>query len=281
MTKPILKIVLFAVLMMAPVGVFAQQRPLVTEDAETIGTNRVLLEGGVEFDSGQTNSANGVKGDIAHIATFGMSIGVSPSTEVQIDGGLLQRLTVTERLASSPLFATTPLVVGDKTSGLEDFVLATKIRFVSETESRPALGLRFGTKLPFADPDKGIGLGTTDFFVTGLVAKTVQSVRTVGNVGFIVLGNPEDGQDPATALSYGVSVARAVTNAFEVVGELNGRLTPFGKIVPAGLERRAALRFAGRYTYAMLRLDGGLLVGLTDRDPDFGISAGATYVITR
>jgi hypothetical protein len=31
----------------------------------------------------------------------------------------------------------------------------------------------------------------------------------------------------------------------------------------------------------MLRLDGGLLVGLTDRDPDFGISAGATYVITR
>ena len=38
---------------------------------------------------------------------------------------------------------------------------------------------------------------------------------------------------------------------------------------------------AGRYTYAMLRLDFGILVGLTKRDPNFGISAGATYVITR
>jgi len=41
------------------------------------------------------------------------------------------------------------------------------------------------------------------------------------------------------------------------------------------------LRFAGRYTYAMLRLDFGILAGITNSDPNFGISAGATYVITR
>ena len=41
------------------------------------------------------------------------------------------------------------------------------------------------------------------------------------------------------------------------------------------------MRLAGRYTYAMLRLDFGLLVGITNRDPSFGISGGATYVITR
>ena len=73
----------------------------------------------------------------------------------------------------------------------------------------------------------------------------------------------------------------ALTNAFEMVGEIHGRLTPFEKIVPAGLESRGVLRLAGRYTYAMLRLDFGLLVGLTNRDPSFGISGGATYVITR
>ncbi len=72
-----------------------------------------------------------------------------------------------------------------------------------------------------------------------------------------------------------------MTNAFEVVGEVNGRLTPFEKIVPAGLESRGVMRFAGRYTYAMLRLDFGVLAGITERDPSFGISAGATYVITR
>ena len=276
-----LKMVLFAVCAVAPGIAFAQQRPLVTEDPETIGTNRVLLEGGLELDYDQTNTANGITGDIAHIATFGVSVGISPFAEVQVDGGLIQRLTVTERLTTSPLFATTPLTVGDQASGLEDFIVATKIRLVSETEGRPAFGLRFGTKLPFADPEKGVGLGTTDFFVAALVAKTVQSVRTVGNVGLVMLGSPEEGQDSATAMSFGVSVARAVTNAFEVVGELNGRLTPFEKIVPAGLGSRGVLRFAGRYTYAMLRLDAGVVVGLTDRDPSFGISGGATYVISR
>ena len=276
-------ILMFAVaaVMLVPAAVHAQQRPLQTEDPETIGSNRILLEGGVEFDTDQTNTASGVKGNVSHLGTFGVSVGISPYAEVQVDGGVLQRLDVSERLTGSPLFATVPLTAGQQSAGFADLIIATKIRFASETETRPALGARFGTKLPTADSKKGVGLGTTDFFAAFLVAKTVRSVRTVGNVGLVALGNPEAAQDPANAMTFGVSVARAVTNAFEVVGELNGRLTPFEKIVPRGLESRAALRFAGRYTYLMLRLDAGLLVGLTDRDPGFGISAGATYVITR
>ena len=277
-----LKKVLGVLMCLAVPGVaYAQQRPLVTEDPETIGANRVLLEGGFELDTDQANLAYGIEGDIAHIATFGVSVGISPNAEVQIDGGFLQRLNVTGRIPGRPLFERSPAVAGDRTSSVEDFVVATKIRFSSETEARPAFGARFGAKLPTADPDQGVGLGTTDFFAAFLVAKTVQSVRTVGNVALIVLGNPVDAQEPATTLGFGVSVARAVTNAFEVVGELNGRLTPFGEITPAGLESRGVLRLAGRYTYSMLRLDFGLLAGITNRDPSFGISAGATYVITR
>jgi hypothetical protein len=259
----------------------AQQRPLVTEDPETIGSGRILLEGGFTLDTDQTNSANGLKGDVARFGSFGVSVGISPSAEVQIDGGLIQRLTVSERVPNSPLAASTTLLAGDRVSGIEDLIVATKIRLSPESPSRPAFGLRFGTKLPTAAPEKGVGLGTTDFFASFLIARTVQSVRTVGNVGLTVLGNPETPRDPATALAFGLSVARALTNEFEVVGEINGRLTPFEKIVPAGLEGRSALRFAGRYTYAMLRLDFGMLVGLTSRDPSFGISGGATYVISR
>jgi hypothetical protein len=274
-------LLMFAVVAFAADRAYAQQRPLVTEDPETMGPGRVLLEGGFEADFDQTNSANGVKGDVTHIATFGASIGVGPAAEVQIDGGFFQRIKVTDRLPNAPLAATTLLLAGDSASSLEDFIVATKIRVASETQSRPALGVRFGTKLPTADPENAIGLGTTDFFMSLLIAKTVQSVRTVGNVGLVVLGNPEDGQDAASALMFGLSVARAMTNEFEVVGEINGHLTPFEKIVPAGLQSRGVFRLAGRYTYSMLRLDFGLLAGFTNRDPGFGISAGATYVITR
>lgn len=258
----------------------AQQRPLVTEDPETIGTGRILLEGGFSFESDQAFPANVIEGDVRRLGSFGASVGISPTAEIQIDGGLLQRLDVTARPLLAP-GVIVPFEIGPHTSGFEDLIVATKIRLAAESASRPALGVRFGTKLPTAAPEKGIGLGTTDFFASFLLAKTVQSVRTVGNVGLIVLGNPETPRDSATALGFGVSVARALTNEFEVVGELNGRLTPFEKIVPRGLESRGVFRLAGRYTYAMLRLDFGLLAGLTTRDPSFGISAGATYVITR
>ncbi|RPI57080.1 MAG: hypothetical protein EHM55_03135 [Acidobacteria bacterium] len=271
---------MFAFCLGAAAGADAQQRPLVTEDPETIGADRILLEGGVSFDKSQTNSANGLKGDITRLASFGVSIGLSPTAEVQVDGGLVQQLDVNQRIPTAPLVNSTSLVPGDTASSFEDFIIATKIRLASEGESRPALGLRFGTKLPTAAEDKGIGLGTTDFFASFLVAKTVQSVRTVGNVGLFVLGNPDE-QDAATALGFGVSVARALTNEFEVVGEVNGRLTPFEKIVPPGLESRGVFRLAGRYTYAMLRLDVGVVAGFTDRDPGVGIAAGATYMITR
>jgi hypothetical protein len=276
------QVFVFAVCLALNGTAHAQQRPLVTEDPETIGTNRILVEGGFAVEKDQENPAHGVAGDITRIGTFGVSVGISPSAEIQVDGGLIQRIDVTERLTTIfPSPVATPLLAGDRASSFDDLVIATKIRLTSESMSRPALGLRFGTKLPTASPEKGVGLGTTDFFATFLVAKTVQSVRTVGNVGIIVMGNPVTGGDQSTALGFGVSVARALTNEFEVVGELNGRLTPFEEIVPVGLGSRGVLRFAGRYTYAMLRLDFGIVAGITKRDPSFGITAGATYVITR
>jgi hypothetical protein len=262
-----------------PGSVRAQQRPLVTEDPETIGVNRVLVDAGFEFDTSQLYSAYGVKGDTVHGPTFGVSVGISPIAEIQIDGGLFQRLSVTER-RPAPLNYVLDFT-GDHASTLEDFTVATKIRISPESESRPAVGVRFGTKLPTAKRESAMGLGTTDFFASFLVARTMQSVRTVGNVSFLVLGNPQGAQESVHGLGYGISVARALTNAFEVVGEVNGRASPWGDAVPAGLESRGALRLAGRYTYRLLRVDLGVLVGITSRDPGLGVSLGATYVITR
>jgi hypothetical protein len=263
----------------APSAARAQQRPLVTEDPETVGVHRVLVEAGFEIDKDQLYSAYGVKGDTVHGPTFGVSVGISPSAEIQVDGGLFQRLTVKDR-RPAPL---TPVLnfTGDHSSTLEDFTVATKIRIATEAETHPAFGVRFGTRLPIAKRESAMGLGTTDFFAGFLVAKTVQSIRTVGNVSFLVMGNPQGAQESVHGLGFGVSVARALTNEFEVVGEVNGRTSPWGDAVPAGLESRGTFRLAARYTYALFRVDLGVLVGMTSRDPRFGISAGATYVITK
>ena len=162
-----------------------------------------------------------------------------------------------------------------------DARLHTKVRLLREQGYWPGLGIRFGTKLPTSSKSSGLGLGTTDFFAGILLAKTVRSVRTVGNVSLLVLGNPVAAQDPLRAIGLGLSVARAITNEFEAVGEVNGHMEPFGSAINPGLESRGVFRLAGRYTHDLLRFDLGLLVGMTSRDPSFGVSAGATYVFGR
>jgi hypothetical protein len=257
----------------------AQQRPLVTEDPESIGSRRVLVEGGFETAWDQFFPASGIDGDVVRGPSLGVSVGISPTAEVQVDWGVFQRVAVT-RLEPAPFSETLSLSSGRGVS-VEDMLVATKIRLLAEGTSVPAVGVRFGTKLPTADRQEGIGLQTTDFFATLLVAKTIRSVRTVGNAGLLILGNPLPGDTPVPALGLGVSVARAITNAFEVVGEINGRLDAWRDPVPIGTESRSSFRLGARYTYNLLRVDAGLTIGMTPRDPGVGLTLGATYVIAR
>src|SRR5215210_2031694 len=113
--------ILLAVVVMsvgAPGGAAAQQRPLTTEDPETVGTNRVLLEGGVELDKGQSYPAYGLEGDTTHVPMLGISVGVGPNAEVQVDTELLQRLHITKRQPAplAPLLR----ITGDHTSSIGD-----------------------------------------------------------------------------------------------------------------------------------------------------------------
>ena len=66
----------------------------------------------------------------------------------------------------------------------------------------------------------GLGLDTTDFFTPSLAgAKSVQSLRIVGNIGFgIPRTRPLGNRSQNDVLTYGASVARAVTSRAELVG---------------------------------------------------------------
>ena len=257
--------------------VYAQQRPLVTEDPETVGAGRVLVEAGLDYARDVTFPASGLNGNLLRFPLIGFSVGLSSIAELQIDGGLYNRLSISER-RPAPLAFMAVDATGATTSDVEDIVVATKIRIVPEGVMRPSFGVRFATKLPNASNESGLGLDTTDFHANLLVAKTVQSVRVVGNAGLGILGDPTRGDRQNDVLNYGLSFARALTTGTEVVGEVNGRAHVRGGVAPVGTESRSVLRFGARYTQNLVRLDGGLIVGLTSRDPAFGITVGLTYV---
>jgi hypothetical protein len=256
----------------------AQQRPLVTEDPETIGAGLVLLEAGFDYQREIFFPVSGLTGDLLRVPTLGLSLGVSSIAEIQIDGGFYNRLTVTARDPSAPLAGMLDFT-GDRTTDVQDLVIGTKIRLVPEAAGRPAIGLRFATRLPNASNESGLGLDTTDFYASLLVGKTVQSIRVVGNAGLGILGDPVRGDQQNDVLTYGLSLARAIAQGLEIVGEVNGRLDTRAdedKII--GTETRGAMRVGGRFTRGTVRVDGGVILGMTARDPSIGFTAGFTWV---
>lgn len=254
----------------------AQQRPLVTEDPEPVGAGRVLLEAGLDYGRDAQFPASGLQGHLTRAPLIGVSIGISSIAELQIDGGVWNRLAITGR-RPAPLAG---LVTASdaRTSDVEDLVIATKVRIMAEGPRRPAFGVRFATRLPNASNESGLGLDTTDFLATVLVGKTARTIRVVGNVGMGILSDPVRGDRQNDVLLYGLSFAKALTQGAEIVAELNGRADTRTGDPPPGTESRSLMRFGARWTRGLLRLDGGLLVGLTDNDPGVGVMAGFTYV---
>ena len=190
----------------------AQQRPLVTEDPEPIGAGRVLIEGGIDYAHDQQYPVSGLKGNLWRVPTIGVSVGLSSIAEFQIDGGFYNQLSITERAAArrSPSLVT---VTGDTTHDVEDLVVATKIRVLPETAEpagRSASASR--RKLPNASNESGLGLDTTDFYASLLGAKTVQSIRVVGNLGVGILRR-SDGRQPAERRADLRPVVRARADA--------------------------------------------------------------------
>lgn len=255
----------------------AQSRPLVTEDPEVVGAGQMLIEAGVDRQQGVTYPASGLQGNLWRLGTFGFSFGVSSIAEIQLDGGVRDTLQISRRLLA-PLSSMLSIGAATSTSDFEDGIIGAKVRVLSETAGRPAMALKFATKLPNAQNEKGLGLDTTDFMFSFLLGKTVQSVRVVGNFGFAILGDPTRGDRQNDVILYGVSMARAVREGLEVVAEVNGRANTRANTPPVGTESHSVVRVGSRFTRGPVRLDGALLIGVTERDPSWGFTAGLTWV---
>ena len=90
-------------LLLLPSLSLGQSRPLVTEDPETVPTGHVLLEAGFDYQHGAVYPASGLTGNLIRVGTFGLSFGVSSLAEIQIDGGLRNRLSIATMDPDAPL----------------------------------------------------------------------------------------------------------------------------------------------------------------------------------
>jgi hypothetical protein len=257
----------------------AQQRPLATQDPETIGTGHVLVEAGISYGRDEVYPLSGLQGNLWQLPVIGLDVGLSPIADLQITGGPYNLLMITGRDPAAPL-ASLVTATGNTTHAVEDLAIGTKIRLVPEAPGRPGFGFRFSVRLPNAKHESGLGQDTTDFSASLLAGKTIASLRVVGNVGFIIMSEPLDAAKQNDLLTYGLSLAHPIRDDVELVADVNGRWSTRNGPAPIGTESRGIATFGGRYTRGSTRFDAGVFFGLTPIDPTVGVKIGVTYVFT-
>ena len=100
-------------LVLLPSAAAAQQRPLITEDPETIGAGRVLLETGLDYGRDVDYPVSGLTGNLLRLPLLGVSIGISSIAELQFDGGFYNRLAITDR-RPAPLASLVILIISTR-----------------------------------------------------------------------------------------------------------------------------------------------------------------------
>jgi hypothetical protein len=259
---------------MAATPALAQQRPLLTEDPDPVGEGKMLIEAGIDHTWTQLFPVSGLKGNLLRGPLLGISTGVGPSAELQLDGLSWSRLAIQERFDAPPA----PMIdlTGDSTSSVEDIVVGTKLRLLRETARRPSFGFRFATRLPTAGDEKGIGLDTMDFFQSVLIGKSISSTRVVANLGWAILSDPTNGNSQNDVLSYGFSLAHRL-GMLAVVADVNGWYSTRRGTPPPGTDTRGTATFGLRYPIGQARLDGGYYAGVTASDHRSGVKGGVTW----
>ena len=254
----------------------AQQQPLVTQDPATIGAGNVLLRSEFSYSSDDFYPLSGLTGNLWQLPVFGIDVGLGPIADLQLTGGVYDRLSITRR-ATAP-FSDVITATGDTTHAVDDLSIGAKITIVPEAQGRPAIAFRFAVRLPNAKHESGLGQDTTDFSASLPVGKTVGPLRVLGNIGFTIMSEPADGTKQNDVLTYGAALSLRLAPHAELVSEVNGRWSTRNGVAPIGTESRSRAQVGGAYTRGRVRCDAAVFVGLTPTDPTIGVSAGVSYL---
>jgi hypothetical protein len=278
-TKSILRVLMLTVLAMSGAAVArAQQRPLITEDVDIISPGSMRIQAGVDFVQRARYPVSGLEGDLTRAGVIGVTIGLAPNVEVQIQGVAQNFLSINSRTATSiPLDLA---AAANSTHDTGDFTLWTKIKVRNESGNWPSVGFRFGVQLPNSNQATGIGLNQTNAYGQILFGKKFGQdgrVNTFANLGVGILNAPLERFSQNDVFTYGLAGIVRINKTFNVVGEVNGRQNTRPGSGPLGTESQGEARLGMQVRASGLRFDFAGIAGLTKFSPRSGLTVGVTY----
>lgn len=276
MTAPrCLSLLLFAGLLLAGGARGEWLAPLSTETAETIPAATAQVGIGFAYDNdgrypGFTPPDEVKWQSLTTAPALGFRIAPSEWVEIQLSYEFLNNDQSTVSLGKQSHY------------GGGDARLFTKIWAVRERTWVPAVGFRFGAKLPNASAADRLGTDETDFLLQMLGSKRFGDWAAHVNLGIALLGNPgfygadSSGQDDlftynvaATSPYLGAHAAErwGLRGLLEFAGATGSRFDNDYNLVRAGPQ----------ITYGDWTLFLGVTGGITGAAPTYGFSGGAFY----
>ena len=257
-------------LLFQPALVFSQQRPLVTERAETVTRGHILFDIGLEFLQDAVFAFSGLEGDLTRIGVLGARIGVAENVELQVLGTIQDTLNIENRFTAP----NTPQLnfSGNSTSDVGDFTMATKVRLTEEGERWPALSSRFGFSMPNVSNENGLGNDEINVFSSLLLQKQFGKLQVFTNFGLAILGDPVTSGSQDDLFTYGLAAVHPLGDGINLVVDAYGRVGAGG----IGTEEQSLLRLGTQIDAAGLVWDVALSLGFRDTDPSSGLLLGVS-----
>lgn len=240
------------------------QQPFVTDDTDVTPKGKFHFEFSNEFDVLQRSSFPNLKQNLADAE---LDYGLFNNFEIGIEAPFLT--IVNDRSAPFP-----------RATGIGDVNLSFKYNFLREREGarHPALAITFNFELPTGDPSRQLGSGVSDFYVNGVVQKSLTTKTKLRlNGGLLFSGNETTGvigiKSRGLVLTSGGSLVRQFTRKLDLGVEVTGALTRNLDLGKGQLQ----FMIGGNYSLnKKMTFDFGFVAGRYVASPRAGLQLGVS-----
>lgn len=244
------------------VAAASAQQPFYTDNADVAERHHWHLESNNEYDVLPASSFPNLKQD-THTVKF--SYGLFRNCEVGMDFPLITIFNAGSSGLGNPI-------------GLGDADFSIKYNFHKEHDGSkwPAFTASLNIEPPTGDPKRQLGSGLYDYYLNGIVQKTLSPKYTLRvNGGATFAGNTLTGavgiKTRGTIITGGVSVTRQFTRRFDLGVEVYGGYTANAVLGRGALQQQVG----GSYLIGRnLSIDFGVIAGQAVGSPHYGFQLG-------
>ena len=238
------------------------QQPFYTDDADVTEKGKFHLQVSNEYDVLQRSS---YPAKTQNLSVFELDYGLFKGVEIGVDAPLL---AIHKARITRPR---TALGIGDVNFHL-------KYNFYKEREDSkwPALALNMSIEFPTGDASKQLGSGLTDYYLNGILQKSLtKKTKLRMNGGILFAGNETTGvigiRTRGRVFTAGSSLVKQFTRRLDLGAEITGAVTGNFQLSKGQLQALVGGNYALRKN---LTFDFGIVGGRFSASPRAGAQLG-------